>query len=123
MDFQKQEGRIFALGTDGELLAEVTFPTGPDGIADINHTFVDESLRGQGWPTSCSKPPHRSCGPKGGKPKPAAGTRPNGLPSTPRNRTCWPKVPEKRRAGASKSPVFKNCFLPVHVPDIDTGYS
>ena len=48
MDFQKQEGRIFALGTDGELLAEVTFPTGPDGIADINHTFVDESLRGQG---------------------------------------------------------------------------
>ena len=48
MDFQKQEGRIFALGTDGELLAEVTFPTGPDGIADINHTFVDESLWGQG---------------------------------------------------------------------------
>ena len=48
MDFQKQEGRIFALGTDGELLAEVTFPTGPDGIEDINHTFVDESLRGQG---------------------------------------------------------------------------
>ena len=48
MDFQKQEGRIFALGTDGELLAEVTFPTGPDGIADINHTFVDESLRGHG---------------------------------------------------------------------------
>ncbi|HJB97237.1 MAG TPA: N-acetyltransferase [Candidatus Acutalibacter pullicola] len=48
MDFQKQEGRIFALGTNGELLAEVTFPTGPDGIADINHTFVDESLRGQG---------------------------------------------------------------------------
>ena len=48
MDFQKQEGRVFALGTDGELLAEVTFPTGPDGIADINHTFVDESLRGQG---------------------------------------------------------------------------
>ena len=48
MDFQKQEERIFALGTAGELLAEVTFPTGPDGIADINHTFVDESLRGQG---------------------------------------------------------------------------
>ena len=48
MDFQKHEGRIFALGTNGELLAEVTFPTGPDGIADINHTFVDESLRGQG---------------------------------------------------------------------------
>ena len=48
MDFQKQEGRIFALGTNGELLAEVTFPTGPDDIADMNHTFVDESLLGQG---------------------------------------------------------------------------
>lgn len=48
MEFQKSEGRIFSLGEDGKKLAEVTFPTGEDGIADINHTFVDESLRGQG---------------------------------------------------------------------------
>lgn len=48
MDLQTSEGRIFALGEDGKVLAEVTFPTGPDGVADINHTFVDESLRGQG---------------------------------------------------------------------------
>ena len=27
---------------------EITFPTGEDGVADIDHTFVDESLRGQG---------------------------------------------------------------------------
>ena len=37
MEFQKEPGRIFALGEDGKLLAEITFPT-----------FVDESLRGQG---------------------------------------------------------------------------
>lgn len=48
MEFQKEPGRIFALGEDGKLLAEITFPTGEDGVADINHTFVDESLRGQG---------------------------------------------------------------------------
>ncbi len=33
---------------DGTVLAEVTFPTVDDGVVDINHTFVDESLRGQG---------------------------------------------------------------------------
>ena len=48
MEFQKEPGRIFALGEDGKLLAEITFPTGEDGVADIDHTFVDESLRGQG---------------------------------------------------------------------------
>lgn len=48
MEFQKSEGRIYALGENDKVLAEVTFPTGEDGIADINHTYVDESLRGQG---------------------------------------------------------------------------
>ena len=48
MEFQKSEGRIFSLGENGKVLAEVTFPTVEDGVADINHTFVDESLRGQG---------------------------------------------------------------------------
>ena len=48
MEFQKEPGRIYALGEDGKLLAEITFPTGEDGVADIDHTFVDESLRGQG---------------------------------------------------------------------------
>ena len=48
MEFQKEPGRIIALGEDGKLLAEITFPTGEDGVADIDHTFVDESLRGQG---------------------------------------------------------------------------
>ncbi|NJP39707.1 N-acetyltransferase [Oscillospiraceae bacterium HV4-5-C5C] len=47
MDFQYQEGRIFALDQAGQLLAEVTFPA-RDGIATIDHTYVSETLRGQG---------------------------------------------------------------------------
>lgn len=46
MEFQTENGRIYA--ADGEkLLAEITFPAA-DGVADINHTFVDDSLRGKG---------------------------------------------------------------------------
>lgn len=33
---------------DGSVLAEVTFPACGEGVVDINHTFVDQSLRGQG---------------------------------------------------------------------------
>ena len=32
----------------GELLAEVTFPEVAPSVVEINHTFVDERLRGQG---------------------------------------------------------------------------
>jgi predicted GNAT family acetyltransferase len=35
-------------GGGGALVAEVTFPDAGGGAVDINHTFVDESLRGQG---------------------------------------------------------------------------
>jgi len=46
MEFQREPGRIYAM--DGEkLVAEVTFPA-QDGVAVIEHTFVDDSLRGQG---------------------------------------------------------------------------
>ena len=46
MEFQREDGRIYAMDAD-KLIAEVTFPT-RDGVADIDHTFVDDSLRGQG---------------------------------------------------------------------------
>ena len=43
----EEKGRIYAVDANGKLLAEVTFPD--DGnTAVIDHTFVDESLRGQG---------------------------------------------------------------------------
>ena len=47
MEYRNKPGRIYVQGEDGTVLAEVTFPP-EDGVADINHTFVDESLRGQG---------------------------------------------------------------------------
>jgi len=47
MDFQYEKGRIFAEDATGKLLAEITFPV-TDGVAVIDHTFVDDSLRGQG---------------------------------------------------------------------------
>lgn len=47
MPYQVEENRIF-YEQDGKLLAEVTFPSLPDGAVNIDHTFVDEVLRGQG---------------------------------------------------------------------------
>ena len=46
MEFQRETGRIYA-ERDGQLIAEITFPE-EDGVAVIDHTFVDPSLRGQG---------------------------------------------------------------------------
>lgn len=46
MEFTRSEGRIYACDPDGKLLAEVLFPV-TDGVASIDRTFVDETLRGQ----------------------------------------------------------------------------
>lgn len=47
MEFQHEKGRVFALDPSGKLVAEITFPVS-NGVANIDHTFVDGSLRGQG---------------------------------------------------------------------------
>ena len=47
MEFQHEPGRIFALDESGELLCEITFPDA-GGVANIDHTFVSDKLRGQG---------------------------------------------------------------------------
>lgn len=47
MTFQYENGRLFYEDERGKLLAEITFPT-REGVANIDHTFVDSSLRGQG---------------------------------------------------------------------------
>ena len=46
--FINEENRIYMIDGEGKLLAEVTFPETADGEFTIDHTFVDESLRGQG---------------------------------------------------------------------------
>lgn len=46
--FTTEESRIFMADDDGKVLAEITFPETSTGEFTIDHTFVDESLRGQG---------------------------------------------------------------------------
>ncbi len=48
MDFIYEENRIYAENEKKEVIAEITFPYVHKSIVEINHTFVDESLRGQG---------------------------------------------------------------------------
>lgn len=48
MEFKHEKNRIFYQDENGKLLAEVTFPEVNENIVEINHTFVDSSLRGQG---------------------------------------------------------------------------
>lgn len=47
MEFITEKDRIYATDASGRIIAEVTFPLA-DGVATIDHTFVDPSLRGQG---------------------------------------------------------------------------
>lgn len=47
MNYITEPNRIYAEDTKGKILAEVTFPT-VDGVSIIDHTYVDQSLRGQG---------------------------------------------------------------------------
>lgn len=48
LEFMFEEDRVYAQDKTGKLLAEVTFPEKEPGVAEIDHTFVDDSLRGQG---------------------------------------------------------------------------
>ncbi len=46
--FQTEESRIYMSDEAGKVIAEITFPQTAEGEYTIDHTFVDESLRGQG---------------------------------------------------------------------------
>ena len=48
MDFKHEDNRIYLNNSEGKMVSEVTFPDVGNQIVDIDHTFVDESLRGQG---------------------------------------------------------------------------
>lgn len=47
MEIRREEHRLY-IEEKGKLLAELTFPLVGNQIVDINHTFVDGALRGQG---------------------------------------------------------------------------
>ena len=48
MEFIHNENQIVSFSNEGKPLAEITFPYIDAGTVEINHTFVDASLRGQG---------------------------------------------------------------------------
>lgn len=48
MDFTYHSNQIALYDEQNKLLAEVTFPDTAANTVNINHTFVDDSLRGQG---------------------------------------------------------------------------
>lgn len=48
MDWKYENGRIYSVNEKDELMAETTFNFKEDGDVDINHTYVNPALRGQG---------------------------------------------------------------------------
>lgn len=48
MRFIKEDNKIYLQNAKQETVAEVTFYEIQNGVYNIDHTFVDESLRGQG---------------------------------------------------------------------------
>lgn len=48
MNYIKEKDQIYSLNDEGKLLAEVKFPVTKGNIVEINRTYVDVSLRGQG---------------------------------------------------------------------------
>ena len=48
MEFRIEAGRIWLNDAHGKTIAEVLFPDRGDGTVEVTHTFVDDSLRGQG---------------------------------------------------------------------------
>ena len=48
MNILHEPGRLWMESEDELLLAEVLYPQAADGLVEITHTFVDDSLRGQG---------------------------------------------------------------------------
>ena len=48
MDFKYEKDRIYLEDEKGNCIAEVTFPHTSDKEVNINHTYVNSSLRGQG---------------------------------------------------------------------------
>ncbi|VEU80261.1 GNAT family N-acetyltransferase [Haploplasma axanthum] len=48
MKFINEGNRIYNKDENGKLLAEVTFPFIEEKVINIDHTFVDPSLRGAG---------------------------------------------------------------------------
>ncbi len=52
MEIIKEENKVYILNEEGKEIAYVTFPFVSENTVEINHTFVDDSLRGMGVASS-----------------------------------------------------------------------
>lgn len=48
MEFSTENNRLYKNDENGKMIAEISFPETAPGVFTIDHTFVDDSLRGQG---------------------------------------------------------------------------
>lgn len=48
MEYVHESNKIFLTNEEGKSIAEVTFPNVKEQVVNVNHTYVDDSLRGQG---------------------------------------------------------------------------
>ena len=48
MNYITEANRIYSTDEKGKVIAEITFPEVTKGVFEIEHTLVDDSLRGQG---------------------------------------------------------------------------
>ena len=48
MQYTYKHDELFVLKEDGHYLIHATFPLYEEGVVNIDHTYVDPSLRGQG---------------------------------------------------------------------------
>lgn len=55
MKYIYEEERMYAKKSNGDLLVEVTFPYVDETTVDLDHVFVDESLRGKGKASKAMK--------------------------------------------------------------------
>ena len=67
MNFIKEPKRIYLQDETGKTIAEITFEEIEKGIYNIDHTFVDESLRGQGIASKLVEEAVKEMKAKGGK--------------------------------------------------------
>ncbi len=67
MEFKTESNRIFKEDESGKVIAEITFPETETGVFCIDHTFADDSLRGQGIAGKLVQAAVREIQNKGGK--------------------------------------------------------
>lgn len=67
--FITENERIYMKNDAGETVAEITFPETVPGVFTIDHTFVDESLRGQGIASKLVRAAVEEIRARGGRPE------------------------------------------------------